>query len=393
VKRKLSEGDGMSLGEFMYPLLQGWDFWHLYNKLDIQMQIGGSDQYGNIVAGIDSLKLIRDSEEAEHAKMPTTWKHEPIGFTVPLITDSAGVKLGKSAGNAVWLDEYKTTPFDLYGYFMRRSDEEVERLLKLYTFLPLPQIQTIMESHAKNPAERLAQHHLAFEVLSLVHGSQKALEETQQHLLRFGGKLPPGFGGKIMKEPSSESGLLTPNTRPRIDMQLPRSVMKLPPSKLLWAAGIVNSGSEGQRLVTQQGAYVAGLPGQMVGLVPGNLTWTPMKMWFADETSKFLLDDKILILRKGKHNVRVIELVSDEEWAQSGRTYPGQAFTGKMRLMKEKIKQEAAEKGLEMSDRDIREIASKQMRNEVLTVSNNPDIKLPNKEERRQKKSERRNQQ
>lgn len=133
VKRKLTEGDGMSMGEFMYPLLQGWDFWHMYSRLGIQMQIGGSDQYGNIVAGIEALKTIRESEEAPHAKMPAGWKHDPIGFTVPLLTDSAGVKFGKSAGNAVWLDEFKTSAFDhvvpdgvgatVLGYWLRSLDQ------------------------------------------------------------------------------------------------------------------------------------------------------------------------------------------------------------------------------------------------------------------------------
>ncbi|KAI9171640.1 Tyrosine--tRNA ligase [Paramyrothecium foliicola] len=384
VKRKLTDGDGMSLGEFMYPMLQGWDFWHLYSKLGVQMQIGGSDQFGNIIAGIETLKTIRETEEAPHAKTPPAWHQEPIGMTVPLLTDSAGVKFGKSAGNAVWLDSFKTTPFELYGYFMRRSDEEIERLLKLYTFMPLRNIQQIMEFHMADPSKRLAQHHLAFEVLSLVHGSQKALEEAQQHALRFGGSLPEGFGGTIIKEPTQSSGIFTPNTRPRIDIQLPRSVMNLSPAKILWAAGLVNSGSEGQRLVAAQGAYVAGSPGQMRGLVPGNLTWTPMKMWFPKETSKFLLDDSVLVLRKGKNNVRVIEIVNDEEWQASGQTYPGEEFTGRLRLMKEELRKEAEAKGVEISERDLRAMVGAKLKEKTLTVANNPDIVLPNKEERRQ---------
>jgi tyrosyl-tRNA synthetase len=387
VKRKLHEGDGMSLAEFMYPMLQGWDFWHLYDRLGVQMQIGGSDQYGNIVAGMDSLKTIRDSEEAENAKESAKWKDEPIGFTVPLVTDSAGAKIGKSAGNAIWLDEYKTSPFELYGYFMRRSDEEVENLLKLYTFIPVSEIRTIMESHVKDPAKRLAQHHLAFEVLSLVHGSQQALVETQQHLMRFGGSLPPGFGGQVTKEPSSSTGMFTPNTKPRTDIQLPRSIMDLPPAKILWAAGLVNSGSEGQRLVAAEGAYVAGVPGQMKGLMPGNLSWTPVKQWFTVDTSNFLLDDKILILRKGKHNVRVIELISDEKWKQSGKSYPGEPFQGRVRTMREEIKRSAEEKGVSLTESEVRQMARERLyKSSELTVSNNKNIKLPNRQEQRQRK-------
>ncbi|KAJ6781551.1 hypothetical protein PWT90_01546 [Aphanocladium album] len=380
VKRKMTEGDGMSLGEFIYPLLQGWDFWHMYNKIGVQMQIGGSDQYGNIVAGIESLKTIRASEEAPHARMETGWQHDPIGFTVPLLTDSAGVKFGKSAGNAVWLDEFKTSAFDLYGYFMRKTDDEVEKLLKLFTFLPIPKIQEIMEQHKTDPSKRIAQHNLAFEFVSLIHGSQKALEEAQQHSFRFGGEMP-----LIVKEPAASSGIINANTAPRSDIKLPRSVMQLSPARLLHAAGLAPSAAEGQRLVKQQGAYVAAQPGQKRGLVPGNLDWTPMKMWFPEETSKFLLDDRMLILRKGKHNVRIVELVDEEEWKASGQFYPGQAYTGKVRRMKEEIIVHAAERGEELTMQEVNRMLKEKARAEGVKVANNPDIELPSKAEVRER--------
>ncbi|KAF4457948.1 tyrosyl-tRNA synthetase [Fusarium austroafricanum] len=381
VKRKMTEGDGMSLGEFMYPLLQGWDFWHMYNKLGIQMQIGGSDQYGNITAGIDALKTIRESEEAPHLKMPSTWDHEPVGFTVPLLTDSAGNKFGKSAGNAVWLDEFKTTAFDLYGYFVRRSDDEIENLLKMFTFMPLEQISKIMEEHRAKPHERKAQHTLAFEVLSLIHGSQKAVQEAKQHEFRFGTKLPSG----IVNEPTADTGIVTPNNAPRSDIQLPRSIMSLSPAKILHAVGLASSSSEGQRLLSQQGAYIAAQPGQKRGLVPGNLSWTPMKAWFPEETTKFLIDERMLIMRKGKHNIRIVELISDEEWKKSGQIYPGQPGTGIIRRMKEELKREMEENGERMTDRTLAQIAEKK-KNE-LKVANNPDIELPSKHDMREMRS------
>lgn len=380
----MTEGDGMSLGEFIYPMLQGWDFWHLYSKLGVQMQIGGSDQYGNIVAGIESLKTIRSSEEAPHARMEDTWQNEPLGFTVPLLTDSSGVKFGKSAGNAVWLDEYKTSAFELYGYFMRRSDEEVESLLKLFTFLPMPKIQSVMEEHNADPSKRTAQHTLAFEFVSLIHGSQTALQEAQQHSFRFGGELPT-----IVKDPEASTGILNANTRPRADMKLPRSVMKLSPAKLLYATGFVSSGAEGQRLVSSQGAYVAGQPGQKRGLVPGNLAWTPIKLWYPEETAKFLLDDRILILRKGKHNVRIVELVDDEEWEASGQIYPGQPYTGKVRMMKEEIMAEAEKRGEKLSMPQVNKML-KEKGQESLRVANNPDIELPTKAEVRERARQKR---
>ncbi|KAF4471014.1 tyrosyl-trna synthetase [Fusarium albosuccineum] len=380
VKRKMTDGDGMSLGEFMYPLLQGWDFWHMYNKLGIQMQIGGSDQYGNIVAGIDALKIIRESEEAPHARMPTSWEHEPVGFTVPLLTDSSGAKFGKSAGNAVWLDEFKTSAFDLYGYFVRRSDEEVENLLKLFTFMPMENISKIMEEHRTRPQDRVAQHTLAFEVLSLIHGSQKALQEAQQHEFRFGSKLP-----RVFNEPPKSSGIVTPNNAPRSDIKLPRRILKSSPAKILQAAGLAASSSDGQRLLSQQGAYIAAQPGQKRGLVPGNLSWTPMKVWFPEETAKFLIDDRMLIMRKGKHNVRIVELISDEEWDASGQIYPGQPYTGLVRRMKDELKREAEARGEKLTDEQLAKIAAEKQSRESLKVANNPNIELPNKQEVRQR--------
>ena len=114
----------MSFAEFSYPLMQAWDWWRMFEERDIQMQIGGSDQFGNIVTGIDAIKIIRDSEPNAMQKLPEGLMHDPVGFTVPLLTDSSGAKFGKSAGNAIWLDQFMTNSFDLYGYFVRRPDAD-----------------------------------------------------------------------------------------------------------------------------------------------------------------------------------------------------------------------------------------------------------------------------
>ena len=103
----------MSFAEFTYPLLQAWDWWHMYSSMGVQLQIGGSDQYGNIVAGMDAIKhiaLIQDSRAGTGKTLAP-----PVGLTVPLLTTSAGAKFGKSDGNAIWLDENLTSAFDLYG--------------------------------------------------------------------------------------------------------------------------------------------------------------------------------------------------------------------------------------------------------------------------------------
>lgn len=110
----MEKGDGMSFSEFTYPLLQGWDWWHMYQKHGTQVQVGGSDQYGNIIAGMDAVKFIAQNEAADSPGADKALP-EPMGVTVPLLTTASGEKFGKSAGNAIWLDLKMTSSFDLYG--------------------------------------------------------------------------------------------------------------------------------------------------------------------------------------------------------------------------------------------------------------------------------------
>lgn len=130
----MSQGDGMSFAEFSYPLLQAWDWWHMYKTMGVQLQIGGSDQYGNIIAGMDAIKNISALQSQQHqghgqatTPVPVVAKTEDAltatyGITTPLLTTSAGTKFGKSAGNAVWLDPEMTSPFDLYGVCLSLID-------------------------------------------------------------------------------------------------------------------------------------------------------------------------------------------------------------------------------------------------------------------------------
>nr|XP_036587525.1 Tyrosine-tRNA ligase, mitochondrial [Colletotrichum truncatum]KAF6798467.1 Tyrosine-tRNA ligase, mitochondrial [Colletotrichum truncatum] len=390
VKNKMEKGDGMSLAEFTYPLMQGWDFWHLYSKLGVQMQIGGSDQFGNIVTGIEAVKTIRSSEENPNMRMPETWKDDPIGFTVPLLTDSAGVKFGKSAGNAVWLDPFLTSAFDLYGYFARKSDSDVEKLLRLFTFLPTADIERLMIEHQKDPPKRIAQHTLAFEVLSLVHGADVAIREQQQHKFMYS----KGAAAEMASSPyeAVEGKPTTLNNAPKMDMQLPHDLIyNQGIARILHAAGLASSVSEGHRIAKGAGAYVAAAPGKdMRGLVPGNLDWTPVKLWFPQDVSKFLIDGRVLIIRKGKHNVRIIEVVSDKEWQDSGKSYPGEPFKGKTRLVMQKLKEMAEAEGRKLSRRELEKMVKEKLaaEEEAITVANNPDIKFPTKSERQQARDE-----
>ena len=117
----MKQGQGMSFAEFTYPLLQSWDWWHMYSTKDIQIQVGGSDQFGNILAGIDAINHIRFHhfdpdvrQDAKKMKGKEDLLKKPMGFTVPLLTTKSGDKIGKSVGNAVWLDEELTSAFELY---------------------------------------------------------------------------------------------------------------------------------------------------------------------------------------------------------------------------------------------------------------------------------------
>lgn len=158
IQSRIGEGgSGMSFAEFSYTLLQGYDFWHLNRSLEVNMQIGGSDQWGNILSGVE---LIRKKEgEVVH------------GMTAPLVINRAtGRKFGKSEGGAVWLDAQKTSVYKFYQFWLNVDDESAIAYLKLFTLLSRDEIDAISENHAINPGARSAQRRLAFEVTSLVHG-------------------------------------------------------------------------------------------------------------------------------------------------------------------------------------------------------------------------------
>lgn len=243
-KRKMAEGDGMSLAELVYPMMQAWDWWEMFSgPKGVCMQIGGSDQYGNIVAGIDAVKLLRDTEPNAATKLPDDLLHTPVGFTVPLLTDSAGNKFGKSEGNAIWLDPYMTSSFDLYGYFMRKPDADIEKLLNLFTFMPREQINEIVEEHNLDPPKRHAHHALAFEVLALVHGIQEAEATQAKHRQMFSSGQTPPITATSMGEIDSYPNKVTPPTSTlavhfRPDIQLPESlVLGQSIARILYAAG------------------------------------------------------------------------------------------------------------------------------------------------------------
>jgi tyrosyl-tRNA synthetase len=155
------EGDtGISYTEFSYMLLQAFDFQHLYDTYTCELQVGGSDQWGNITAGIDLVRRTR--QETVH------------GLVVPLLTDAAGQKLGKTAGGAVWLDPTQTAPDEFYQYFVNLPDDDAELVLLRLTLLPVDEIEATMVEHRGAPGTRLAQRTLAGWMTDLVHGAEAA---------------------------------------------------------------------------------------------------------------------------------------------------------------------------------------------------------------------------
>ncbi|XP_050394741.1 tyrosine--tRNA ligase, mitochondrial [Patella vulgata] len=157
VQSRLSSEEGMSFTEFTYQIFQSFDWFQLYQKYNCRIQIGGTDQLGNILAGHDFIEKQIDDRV--------------FGLTVPLVTTTAGNKLGKTAGNAVWLDPLKTSQYELYQYFLNVSDDEVEKYLKLFTFLSDDDIMNILKIQENTPDQRPAQKKLAEQVTLLVHGA------------------------------------------------------------------------------------------------------------------------------------------------------------------------------------------------------------------------------
>ncbi|MSU74800.1 tyrosine--tRNA ligase [Candidatus Kaiserbacteria bacterium] len=173
ISARMDSEEGISFTEFSYPLLQAYDFWHLFKEYKCDVQIGGSDQWGNIIAGVD---LIRRKENAS-----------VFALSCPLVVDKAsGKKFGKSEGNAVWLDAEKTSPYAFYQFWLNASDESVADYLKLFTLLSDMEIEAVMEMQKRDAKERHAQKTLAREVTTLVHGEEEATKAETVTQVLFG---------------------------------------------------------------------------------------------------------------------------------------------------------------------------------------------------------------
>lgn len=230
VKKRIETG--ISYTEFAYQIMQGYDFFELNRQYDVTLQIGGSDQWGNMTAGTELLR--RKADKTGHV------------ITVPLITDATGKKFGKSEGNAVWLNADKTSPYEMYQFWVNVMDADAVRFLKIFTLLPLDEIEEIRKQFEAAPHERLAQKILAREVVTLVHGEEaykEALNITEQ---LFAGNI------KNLSVKELKQGLRgVPNYQVKVDDNL--NIVEM-----LVTAGIVNSKRQAREDVQNGAIYVNG---------------------------------------------------------------------------------------------------------------------------------------
>ncbi len=232
IRRRIEDpNDSISYTEFAYSLLQGYDYLVLNKKYGVDLQIGGTDQWTNILSGVE-LNRRKEGKEV-------------FAITCPLVTDSNGKKFGKSEGNAVWLDATKTSPFQFYQFWLNQPDEMVGKYLKFYTFMSVFEIDTMMELHGRNPGRREAQKMLARLVTEIVHGTEAATRAVTASEAVYGSAplsdLSPADLAVIKKEV------------PSVDVAVDSLVVDA-----LISSELVKSKSEAKRLIESKAVSING---------------------------------------------------------------------------------------------------------------------------------------
>jgi tyrosyl-tRNA synthetase len=269
VKKRMESDDGMSFTEFCYQILQGYDFLHLYKTYGCTMQIGGSDQWGNITAGTELVRRVLGEEV--------------FGMTFPLVCDSAGKKFGKSEGNAIFLDARKTSFYDFYQFFLRTMDADVIRYLKIFTFLSMERIAELEQAVVTAPEKREAQHVLAEELTRAVHGEQGLVTARKTSEVLFGGSVE-GLSAAMIETIFAN---VQSATMSKAD------IMGKPLFEVIAAAGMVASKGEARRLV-QQG-----------GLSMNSVKVTGLEQVMQEED---LIEGRLAVLRSGKKNFFLLKV-------------------------------------------------------------------------------------
>jgi tyrosyl-tRNA synthetase len=230
VSRRL-EGEGISYTEFSYLVLQAYDFLQLFERHGCTLQMGGSDQWGNITAGIDLIRKVRAAKVH--------------GLVWPLMQTASGVKFGKTEAGAVWLDPALTSPFRFYQFWLNTDDRDVVRYLKCFTFVSREQIQELADAGARAPEQRTPQRALAREVTALVHGDEQVRRAEHAAAVLFSEDLADAEIDEVLMvfedAPSSELTLSTEG---------------IPLADLLATVKLTSSKSEAARLVKSGGVYV-----------------------------------------------------------------------------------------------------------------------------------------
>jgi len=260
---------GISYTEFSYQVLQAFDFLELYRRNKCTLQLGGSDQWGNIVAGLDLIRRVEGG--SGHA------------LTVPLLTKADGTKFGKTAGGSVWLDPEMTSPYAFFQYWLNSDDKDVINFLKVFSFKSRPEIEEIEKEHNENPGARNAHRALARELTSLIHGEETSARVEEAAKALFGQGDLNTLDEKTLASALSE----LPHVEISASEEFPTWV------DLLAAAGVVDSKSAARRIVKEGGAY---LNNQKISGEEFRL-----------EKSHFLCG-KYAVLRKGKRDLAAVVL-------------------------------------------------------------------------------------
>jgi tyrosyl-tRNA synthetase len=264
--------NGISYTEFSYMLLQAYDFYHLHHAQDCELQISGSDQWGNITAGIE---LIRKKSGAR-----------AFGLTAPLMTKADGTKYGKTAGGAVWLDPQKTSPYRFYQFFVQLEDADVIKIMKMLSFADRETIDGLARQHAENPGARAAHLALARELTTLVHGEGACADAVRASEIMFGGGLD-GVSETVFKDVVGE---IPTKTLEKTKLDGPGLSL----TELLVHAGLAPSKGQARKDIEGGGIYL------------NNVRVTEVTR---SATASDLLFGKYVLLRKGKRTYAVVNVV------------------------------------------------------------------------------------
>jgi len=270
VSNRLESG-GISYTEFSYQVLQGLDFLELFRRNGVEMQIGGSDQWGNIVAGLDLIRRVENGS----------------GFviTVPLLTKSDGSKFGKTASGAVWLDPTMTSPYAFYQYWLNSDDADMEKLLKVFSFKSRNEIESLLVAHSENPGLRAAQRALAQELTTLVYSEKQMLDVEEASRALFGQGDIYSLSQEVLEGALSQLPRVEISRDTLVDDKLPAWI------DLCFESGIVKSKTDARRIVRDGGAH---LNNNKVT----DETFTP--------TTQDLLHNRFLLIRKGKKDLAAV---------------------------------------------------------------------------------------